>query len=324
MVVFVFVFDFETQMSHLDKLLDCFHLIARDQAEKDAIIHRGITCNSCGSSPVKGTRYKCLNCADYDSCSNCLPNDKHISNHIFGRITVPIPPLINPRDALLKTFYNGKANEIVEEDLIYLTYSSHFSYLEIKGLGKQFIAIAMGNYITKDIFLSLVGPFGLESNLLVDRLFKSWDMDKDDKLSFIEFVQGLSILCRGTLMEKAKMAFIAYDCDEDGFISKEDMGFMIKSYIKLSQTMVRDVIHGMHDLELELGSDKPISSLFNAAIPKSSSPLSPPIDLISQSATDEIITRIFKSELLTYEEFYKVLQKDSTFINWFESLGSVF
>ena len=125
--------------------------------------------------------------------------------------------------------------------------------------------------------------------------------------------------------EKAKMCFDAYDVDGDGFISKQDMGFMVSSYVKLSQTMVRDVLQGMHDLKnTELGTDKPISSLFNAAIPKSTSPISPPVDLISQSATDEIVERVFSSEIITYDEFYRVLQKDTTFISWFESIGSVF
>eukprot|EP00834_Sanchytrium_tribonematis_P007943 NODE_811_length_3740_cov_1.483251.p3 type:complete len:238 gc:universal NODE_811_length_3740_cov_1.483251:3672-2959(-) len=233
--------------SHLDKLLECFHLVAKDQAEKESIIHRGITCNSCGQSPVKGIRFKCLNCEDYDTCSNCLQHDTHNSNHIFGRITIPIPPLINPRLSLLRPFYHGKNNEITEEDLIYLTYATHFSYLEVKSLSKQFNSVAESNVITNEIFLSCVGPFGLERNLLVDRLFKAWDMDKDNKLTFIEFVSGLSILCRGNLMEKSKMCFDAYDVDNDGFISKQDMGFMIKAYVKLSQTMVRDVLHGIHE-----------------------------------------------------------------------------
>ena len=313
-------------MSH-DKLLECFHLVAKDQAERDSIIHRGITCNSCSSSPVKGIRFKCLNCEDYDICSQCLVHDTHDSNHIFGRIVVPIPPLINPRHILMKPFYLGKNSIIIEEDVIHLTYCTHFSYLEVEGLGKQFISIANDNYITQELFMRSVGPFGWEKNLLVERLFCAWDSDKDDKLNFIEFVQGLSILCRGTLLEKSKLCFDAYDINQSGYITKQDMGFMINSYIRLSQTMVRDVLHGIHNGETEnsdFGTDKPISSFFNASIPKSTSPISPPIDLISQSATDEIVERVFKNEIITYNEFYKVLQQDTTFINWFESLGSVF
>eukprot|EP00835_Amoeboradix_gromovi_P001188 NODE_49_length_27162_cov_0.380039.p8 type:complete len:349 gc:universal NODE_49_length_27162_cov_0.380039:21980-23026(+) len=313
-------------MSHIDSLLECFHLVAKEQAEKDSIIHRGITCNNCGASPVKGIRYKCMNCEDYDICSNCLLMDTHNPNHIFGRITIPIPPLINPRTSLMRPFYQGGNNKVLEQDLVELSYSTEFSYLEVKSLSKQFMSLAVDNFITEEIFMSSVGPFGLEKNLLVSRLFESWDNDKDEKLNFNEFVQGLSILVRGNLIQKSRMCFDAFDVDEDGFISKQDMSSMVRSYVKLSQTMVRDVLHGMHS-ELddnELGTDKPISSLFNAAIPKSLSPISPPIDLISQSATDEILDRVFVNDIITYEEFYQILQKDGTFLNWFESLGSVF
>ena len=99
--------------SSISKLLECFSLVAREQAEKDAIIHRGITCNSCGQTPVKGIRYKCLNCEDYDTCSDCLEHDKHNVQHAFARIVIPIPPLTNPRQLLLRPFYHGQNSKVM-------------------------------------------------------------------------------------------------------------------------------------------------------------------------------------------------------------------
>mmetsp|Transcript_142048 Transcript_142048/g.441698 ORF Transcript_142048/g.441698 Transcript_142048/m.441698 type:complete len:763 (-) Transcript_142048:254-2542(-) len=34
--------------------------------------HRSITCDGCGTSPIKGPRFKCEACADYDLCTECF------------------------------------------------------------------------------------------------------------------------------------------------------------------------------------------------------------------------------------------------------------
>ena len=70
-------------------------------------MHRGITCNLCKVGPVRGIRYKCANCIDYDVCEACEAADTHNRNHVFVKIKVPIPPLANPRATLLQPFYPG-------------------------------------------------------------------------------------------------------------------------------------------------------------------------------------------------------------------------
>ena len=32
------------------------------------VVHRQISCNGCGASPIRGIRYRCANCPDYDLC----------------------------------------------------------------------------------------------------------------------------------------------------------------------------------------------------------------------------------------------------------------
>lgn len=68
----------------------------------------GITCNKCGVSPIRGIRYKCANCVDFDLCEMCESNNNHATTHVFLKIRIPIPPLANPRSALLPAFYPGK------------------------------------------------------------------------------------------------------------------------------------------------------------------------------------------------------------------------
>lgn len=35
------------------------------------IVHIGITCDGCRTSPVAGTRFKCAHCLDFDLCTSC-------------------------------------------------------------------------------------------------------------------------------------------------------------------------------------------------------------------------------------------------------------
>lgn len=93
-----------------ENLLNLLYNIGEDQAKSDCVVHRGISCNICNSNPLTGIRYKCSNCIDYDVCSRCEPVCDHEKNHVFLKIVVPIPPLANPRSALLPSFYPGMIN----------------------------------------------------------------------------------------------------------------------------------------------------------------------------------------------------------------------
>ena len=88
-------------------LLNLLFNVAEDQARKEGYIHRGITCNSCQTSPICGIRYKCANCVDYDLCERCEVRDDHNKTHLFIKIRIPMPPLTNPRAPCVKALYPG-------------------------------------------------------------------------------------------------------------------------------------------------------------------------------------------------------------------------
>jgi len=48
--------------------------------------HDSILCNGCNMKPLIGTRWKCLDCEDYDLCSLCYHGDKHYLQHKFYSI----------------------------------------------------------------------------------------------------------------------------------------------------------------------------------------------------------------------------------------------
>ena len=53
------------------------------------VVHRTITCDGCGMSPLEGTRYKCMNCADYDLCEQCERRGVH-EQHVFLKLKQPL------------------------------------------------------------------------------------------------------------------------------------------------------------------------------------------------------------------------------------------
>ena len=47
--------------------------------------HEGVTCNGCKTNPIRGTRYKCKICENFNYCENCF-YVKKTHRHSFNRI----------------------------------------------------------------------------------------------------------------------------------------------------------------------------------------------------------------------------------------------
>jgi len=57
----------------------------------DNVVHSRVTCDGCGMTPIRGMRYKCCSCPDYDLCQNCMRNAAsiHDASHMFMPISRP-------------------------------------------------------------------------------------------------------------------------------------------------------------------------------------------------------------------------------------------
>jgi len=73
----------------------CVNVKSRKETKgKTEDIHIGIICDGCEMSPIKGTRYKCLICPDFDLCNDCQSKGEH-SEHNMMKLTTPrssLPP----------------------------------------------------------------------------------------------------------------------------------------------------------------------------------------------------------------------------------------
>ncbi|CAG8645191.1 18702_t:CDS:10, partial [Acaulospora morrowiae] len=57
----------------------------------EPVIHHGVICDSC-ESIIRGTRWKCATCPNYDLCQACKPKSPQIHRHPFRPIPFPINP----------------------------------------------------------------------------------------------------------------------------------------------------------------------------------------------------------------------------------------
>ena len=123
-----FVTPVRTYTSESQALLSLIYSLASEQARKDAIVHRSITCNAC-QNPVRGIRYKCMNCVDYDICEGCEARGGHDFRHCFVKIRIPVPPLANPRCVLGVEMYPGTFEGDVVYDVVEMESLTHCTYL---------------------------------------------------------------------------------------------------------------------------------------------------------------------------------------------------
>ena len=74
----------KTQMTLNEQKVNTFDLNQNEQ------IHKNIKCNNCGKENIKGIRYKCLQCPDFNLCDECELYCEHDQNHILIKIRKPL------------------------------------------------------------------------------------------------------------------------------------------------------------------------------------------------------------------------------------------
>ena len=58
----------------------------QEQKEKKGPIYFNVLCDGCKMNPIRGNRYKCKGCPDFDFCENCYQKNKNTHGHEFKKI----------------------------------------------------------------------------------------------------------------------------------------------------------------------------------------------------------------------------------------------
>lgn len=232
--------------------------VSEDNARRNAYVHRGCMCNACGLLPIRGIRYRCANCADFDLCETCESQGLHNKTHVFYKVKVPAPPF-GPK-SMQPVWYPGDPDTALRNlpsPLIkHLARETGFERPELEALWEQWTFIANTEWRDDpdELYLAadrktferyLVPSSGTKRsapNLIHDRMFAFYDTNGDGLISFPEFLKGLSYK-KGK--ERLERIFKGYDIDADGYISRRDCLRIFRTYYVLYKHMHGDVIEGL-------------------------------------------------------------------------------
>ncbi|XP_068603379.1 calaxin [Brachionichthys hirsutus] len=115
-------------------------------------------------------------------------------------------------------------------------------------LGEQAVPGRAASGLDRGKFRSVLhNVFGMTDDMIMDGVFRTFDKDNDSFVSMNEWIEGLSVVLRGTLEEKIKYCFHVYDLNGDNYISREEMFHMLKNSLT-RQPVEEDPDEGIRDL----------------------------------------------------------------------------
>ncbi|KAF1981926.1 EF-hand [Aulographum hederae CBS 113979] len=279
------------ELANRQNLQQLLYRIAEERSRTLGRIHHMVSCSACTTSPIRGIRWHCLNCDNYNLCSSCDANSEqiHPRTHTFERIREPAP-FLGPRTAPARpAIYPGDpalANSLALRPNVKkaLMDTTEFDAAAIDGLWGNFTMYTdhrleedpsgVGGAISFRSFEKGFLPDALAAasakNLCFDRIFDFYDANHDKIISFEEFVRGAAVL-RGMEKESTKLRciFRGYDIDGDGFVSRKDFLCIFQAYFKLQKILTHEYIESeFRILSLEKMSDlvkksMPFASGFN-------------------------------------------------------------
>lgn len=231
--------------------------IAEERARQEGVIHRGITCNGCDEKPIRGTRWHCANCVDFDLCSSCEATNSHTRTHVFYKIRVPAPYLSLAKQEPL---YPGKphmmhhsVNSALKRRLASET---KMEVEEIEALWDQFTCLASTEWrddptkvgwaldrrAFNHAFVPRYNGFVSAPNLIYDRIFQYYDSDKNGLIGFEEWIKGVDGMHSTDIKVKARIIFNGYDIDSDGYISRRDVLRVFRAYYAIEKEATRNFV----------------------------------------------------------------------------------
>jgi hypothetical protein len=258
------------------RILSLLYLIAEDYARRSGYVHRGVTCNSCGASPIRGARYHCTECADVDLCQFCERAKRHDPYHILVKSKVPIPVTLGPRWVQQswrpRSARNARNIDIPERldavvtDNYAATY--HMTPSEVGAAWQCFRPLAdvalseniAGCALSRKSLCQALVPRS-PTGLMAERIFAVYDIDHD---GLVRFDDVLRMRAAETDIDlKLYYGLMALDVSGTGRISHRD-----------ARDVLNSVAENSKDLAVDLSADQFYQRSLAHFVPNDSRPLS--------------------------------------------------
>ncbi|XP_018419919.1 PREDICTED: guanylyl cyclase-activating protein 1-like [Nanorana parkeri] len=103
--------------------------------------------------------------------------------------------------------------------------------VEIHHWYKKFMIECPSGQLTLHEFKQFFGLRGLsgDANSYIEQMFRTFDMNKDGYIDFMEYVAALSLVLRGKIEQKLRWYFKLYDVDGNGCIDRHELLNIIKA-----------------------------------------------------------------------------------------------
>ncbi|OQR69035.1 Kv channel-interacting protein 4-like, partial [Tropilaelaps mercedesae] len=113
--------------------------------------------------------------------------------------------------------------------------TTKFNRDEIKRIYQGFKQTCPSGLVTETVFKDMYCQFFplADTTLYAHYVFRVLDKEKTGTINFKDFVQGLSVLSRGSPTEKLEWVFNLYDLNRDGCITAEEMLEIVNSVYSL-------------------------------------------------------------------------------------------
>jgi len=82
------------EMAEINKRMEGTRITEEPRTAENLAVHKTVICDGCEMNPLKGDRFKCVICPNYDLCSNCNATGMH-SHHTMIKIKEPLDKKLN-------------------------------------------------------------------------------------------------------------------------------------------------------------------------------------------------------------------------------------
>lgn len=280
----------DEDMAKGGNILDLLYRIAEEQAKWSGYQHKGVECNACGMQPIRGIRYHCANCWDYDLCEACEHQQIHNKTHVFYKIRIPAPirgqiKLVQPRwypsdgngspeimpQAVRQRLLRQTVIDRQELDALYDQFKCIASYHWANDPEKIHLAINRAGF--DKYFTMTADDRPPTPNLIYDRIFRFYDKSNNGFITFPDFVHGMTELANNHTREaRIRRLFKAFDLDEDDFVTRLDFLRMLRAHQQLNKEQTYELIYSREDtiltteeIEETVISTNPISAVFGGS-----------------------------------------------------------